>query len=172
MKDNQEPSRATVVDVRLSSIGVIHTPFKEQSGTPIQPRFAREAEGIVEVFEPYVGALADIGGFERLWLLFLLDRSSPWQPRVIPYLDTVERGLFATRAPARPCPIGLSVIELLSVSDNNLKVRGVDILDGTPLLDIKPYVPRFDAFSDSKAGWLDAEGIDPTDADSRFSNKD
>jgi tRNA-Thr(GGU) m(6)t(6)A37 methyltransferase TsaA len=160
------------MDVTMRSIGVIHTPFKEQSGTPIQPRFAREAEGLIEVFEPYAEALADIDGFERLWLLFLLDRSKSWQPRVIPYLDTVKRGLFATRAPARPCPIGLSVVELLSVSENRLTVRGVDILDGTPLLDIKPYVNRFDAFPDSRAGWLDAEGIDPTAADSRFSDED
>jgi tRNA-Thr(GGU) m(6)t(6)A37 methyltransferase TsaA len=160
------------VDVTLSAIGLIHTPFKEQTGTPIQPRFAKDAEGLVEVFPPYMEALADVDGFERIWLLFLLDRSKPWKPRVIPYLDTVERGLFATRAPARPCPIGLSVVRLLSVNGKEIRVRGVDILDETPLLDIKPYVPRFDAFSDSRAGWLDAEGIDPTAADSRFWNED
>jgi tRNA-Thr(GGU) m(6)t(6)A37 methyltransferase TsaA len=151
---------------------VIHTPFSQQTGTPIQPRFAREAEGVVEVFEPYVEALADLDGFERIWLLFLLDRSRPWRPRVIPYLDRAERGLFATRAPARPCPIGLSVVELLSVTGSRLTVRGVDILDRTPLVDLKPYVPRFDSFPDSRAGWLDARGIDPSAADSRFSNKD
>lgn len=172
MKDKQESSKDTVVNVSLRSIGTIRTPFKKQAGTPIQPRFAREAEGAVEVFEPYAGALADIEGFERIWLLYLLDRSRSWQPLVVPYLDTVHRGLFATRAPARPCPIGLSLVELLSVEGNRLEVRGVDILDGTPLLDIKPYVPRFDAFPDSRAGWLDAEGIDPLAADSRFSNTD
>jgi len=160
------------IDVAMRSIGLIHTPFKTQGGTPIQPRFDREAEGLVEVFEPYVEALADIDGFERLWLLFLLDRSRAWRPQVIPYLDNVERGLFATRAPARPCPIGLSVVELISVSGSEIRVRGVDILDESPLLDIKPYVPGFDAFSCSRAGWLDAEGIDPTDADDRFSNDD
>jgi tRNA-Thr(GGU) m(6)t(6)A37 methyltransferase TsaA len=160
------------VDVTLSAIGLIHTPFKEQTGTPIQPRFAKDAEGLVEVFPHYEDALTDVDGFERIWLLFLLDRSKPWKPRVIPYLDTVERGLFATRAPARPCPIGLSVVQLLSVNGNEIRVRGVDILDETPLLDIKPYVPRFDAFSDSRAGWLDAKGIDPTAADSRFWNED
>jgi tRNA-Thr(GGU) m(6)t(6)A37 methyltransferase TsaA len=170
MSDRDRPARDAAVDVTMRSIGVIRTPFREQTGTPIQPRFAGEAEGLVEIFEPYVAALADVDGFERIWLLFLLDRARPWQPRVTPYLDTVQRGLFATRAPARPCPIGLSVVELLSIHDNRLRVRGVDIIDGTPLLDLKPYVPRFDAFPDSRAGWLDAKGIEAPDADNRFSD--
>ena len=155
--------------VSLSPIGVIHSPFTEQDGTPIQSRFAREAEGVVELFEPYAEALADLDGFERIWLLFFLDRSRPWKPVVTPYLDTVQRGLFATRAPSRPCPIGLTCVELLSVSERRVILRGVDVLDGTPLLDIKPYVPKFDAFPESKAGWLDRIDTEDTNADARFS---
>lgn len=156
------------VDFTMRSIGVINTPFKEQIGTPIQPRFARGTEGFVEIFAPYVEALVDIAGFERIWLLFLLDKARPWQPRVIPYRDTVERGLFATRAPSRPNPIGLSVVRLLGSDGNILKVRDLDILDGTPLLDIKPYVPEFDAYPYSKAGWLGELRQDRREADGRF----
>ena len=156
--------------ISLEPIGVVRTPFTQQAGTPIQPRFAEGAAGTVEVFEPYAEALADVGGFERIWLLVLLDRARAWQPTVVPYLDTVRRGLFATRAPSRPNPIGLSVVEVVSVDGNRIEVRGVDLLDGTPLLDVKPYVPKFDAFPDSRAGWLDAlEGKKRT-ADGRFAD--
>lgn len=169
MKTNTKEYMHASVEVSLRSIGVIHTPFTEQSGTPIQSRFAREAEGVVELFEPYAGALADLDGFERIWLLYFLDRSKPWEPIVTPYLDTVERGLFATRAPSRPCPIGLTCVQLLAVAERRVTVRGVDVLDGTPLLDIKPYVPKFDAFPESEAGWLDRVNTEDTNADARFS---
>ncbi len=157
-----------VESLTMSAIGVIHTPFEEQSGTPIQPSLARDTEGEVEVFLPYADGLADLDEFERIWLVFHLDRAKEWKPRVVPYLDTVERGLFSTRAPARPCPIGLSAVRLLSVSGNRLQVRGVDVLNGTPLLDIKPYVPKFDAHPDSAAGWLDRQNVDRPWADDRF----
>ncbi len=152
----------------IQSIGVIRTPFKEQGGTPIQPSFAQEALGEVEVFDPYIAGLKDLDRFEKIWLLFLLDRAKPWQPLVVPYLDTVPRGLFSTRAPSRPCSIGLSAVELLAISQGTLKVRGVDILDETPLLDIKPYVPRFDSFPQSRAGWLDEKTVERPNADERF----
>lgn len=163
---------SAAVDVTLRSIGIIRTPFKQQTGTPIQPRFAREAEGEVLVFEPFSEGLQDLDGFERIWLLFLLDRSKPWQPIVVPYLDNTPRGMFATRTPSRPCPIGLSVVELLSISENRLTVRGVDILDRSPLLDIKPYVPEFDSFPGSKAGWLSDPPAGCRTADSRFARED
>lgn len=163
-----EHERAST-EVSLGPIGVIHSPFTEQDGTPIQSRFAREAEGVAELFEPYVEALTDLDGFERIWLLYFLDRAKPWEPIVTPYLDTVRRGLFATRAPSRPCPIGLTCVQLLSISERRVILRGVDVLDGTPLLDIKPYVPRFDAFPESKAGWLDDVDAEEARADRRFS---
>ena len=155
--------------IELSSIGIIHTPFYSQAGTPVQPAFGGDTEGRVVVDRPYVSGLADLDGFERIWLLFHLHRSAAWKPRVVPYRDVQERGLFATRAPARPSPIGLSVVRLVSVEEDTLLVRGVDMLDGTPLLDIKPYVPEFDAWPGSRAGWLDNCSRDRRTADGRFS---
>ena len=152
----------------LRPIGIIHTPHRDQDGAPIQPAFAEGARGTVTLFAPYVEALADLDGFERIWLVFEFDRSAPWKSRVVPYRDVVERGLFATRAPARPNPIGLSAVRLVSVDGNTLQVQDVDMLDGTPLLDIKPYVPAFDAYPDSRAGWVDATTSRQRLADNRF----
>lgn len=156
------------VPLVLQPIGVIRTPFLQQEGTPIQPSMSRDTAGRVSVYAPYRAALADLEGFERIWLIFHLDRSGPWRPRVVPYRDVTERGMFATRAPSRPNPIGISVVRLLSVAEGELEVQGVDMLDGTPLLDIKPYVPEFDAHPSSRAGWLDEVGSGRRKADGRF----
>lgn len=158
---------------RFSPIGVLRTPFSEPAGTPIQPRFAGEARGSALIDEPYREGLRDLEGFDRLWLLYVFHRSGQWHPSVVPFRDTRSRGLFATRAPARPAPIGLSVVRLVSVSLDRLELADVDMLDGTPLLDIKPYVPRFDSFDDARAGWLDeadASGCARTVADQRFND--
>jgi tRNA-Thr(GGU) m(6)t(6)A37 methyltransferase TsaA len=155
-------------EILVRPIGVIHTPHREQAGTPIQPGCAQGARGTVSIFEPYAEALADLAGFERIWLLYYFNRSKTWKSRVIPYRDTVERGLFATRAPTRPNPIGLSAVRLMSVEGNTLHIQDLDMLDGTPLLDIKPYVPAFDAYPQSRAGWLDASASDQRIADDRF----
>lgn len=152
----------------LRVIGRVYTPFTEGAGTPIQPAYAQDAEGTAVVDEPFATALDDLDGFERIWLLFWMDRVVPFRPRVVPYRDTRERGLFATRSPSRPNPIGLSVVRLVRREGRVLHVAGVDILNGTPLLDVKPYVPEFDAFPSSKAGWLDACGADRRVADGRF----
>ena len=130
-------------NILFHPIGVISTPHKEQAGTPIQPTYAQGVQGTVSLFEAYTDAVADLDGFERIWLIYHLDRSKPWTPRVIPYRDTVERGLLATRAPTRPNPIGLSAVRLVSITGRTLQVEGVNMLDGSPLLDIKPYVPAF-----------------------------
>lgn len=157
----------------LVKIGEIRSPFKKQSGTPIQPPYAKGAEGTVEVDEPYRASLADLKRFDRVWLIYWFDRAGPYKQRVTPYRDEVRRGLFATRAPCRPNPIGLSCVRLLAVNESEgiLKVADVDILDGTPLLDIKPYVPAFDAFPSVAAGWLDTSGTDRRKADKRFENR-
>lgn len=149
-------------------IGVIHSPFKAALGTPIQPAYAEGAEGTVELLPEYVAGLADLEGFERIWLLSYLDRTREYRLKVVPFRDTELRGLFSTRSPSRPNPLGLSVVKLLEVKKNILRIAGVDLLDGTPLLDIKPYVPFFEAFPDSKAGWLEKRRQDRRTDDGRF----
>lgn len=154
--------------MEVKPIGIIHSPFSEPQGTPIQPVFAQGSEGTVEVLAQYEEALADLEGFERIWLLFWLDRASAFKPKVKPYMDDTLRGLFATRAPSRPNPIGLSCVKLLSVEGNILKVADIDILDGTPLLDIKPYVGKVDCFDVKRSGWLDTVAERSKKADNRF----
>jgi tRNA-Thr(GGU) m(6)t(6)A37 methyltransferase TsaA len=152
----------------MRPVGVIHTPFKTSEGTPIQAVYASGIEGKIVVHKGFEPSLADIEGFELLWLVYWMDRAGPYRPRVVPYRDTREHGLFATRAPCRPNPIGLSVARLLGREGRHLKIADVDILDGTPLLDIKPYVPEFDAFPAVRAGWLDDPGSERRLADCRF----
>lgn len=151
-------------------IGVIHSPFKELSGMPIQPPGAAEVEGTVEVFEPYLPGLKDLDGFSHVILLYHFHQSKGYNLEVVPFMDTTSRGLFATRAPKRPNPIGLSVVRLEKVEKGCLHIRGVDILDGTPLLDIKPYVPAFDAPQDVRSGWLEGarKAVSKRKADGRF----
>jgi len=155
----------------MKPVGVIHSPFAHQSGTPIQPVFAEGAQGTIEVYPEYKDGLLDLVGFERIWLLYLLHCAPPSRLRVIPYRDKVERGIFATRAPCRPNAIGLSCVRLLGVAENVLTVADLDILDGSPLLDIKPYVRDFDSFPAAKAGWLDARRVNLTHADERFDTR-
>ena len=152
----------------LHPIGIIRTPFKEAVGTPIQPVYGEGVEGEVLLDEPLERALADIDGFERLWLIYWMDRAGTFKPGVVPYRDTCERGLFATRSPCRPNSIGMSVVRLLAREGRRLRVADLDILDGTPLLDVKPYVPSFDAHVGSRAGWFDGSTEDRRNADDRF----
>lgn len=152
----------------LKVIGRIRTPFVEPPGTPIQPAYAEGTEGIVIVEDAFVAALDDIEGFDRVWLVYWMDRARCFQPHVVPYRDTRERGVFATRSPSRPNPIGLSVVRLLGREGGSLHVADLDMLDDTPLLDIKPYVPEFDAHPTAKAGWLAEGGVDRRVADGRF----
>ena len=151
----------------MKRIGVIRTPFRSADGTPIQPVYSAGAEGAVIVDESFEEALADLEGFERIWLVFWFDRAGPYRPRVVPYRDTVEHGVLATRSPCRPNPIGLSLVRLLAREGRTLRVGDVDVLDNTPLLDIKPYVPEFDARPESRSGWLEG-GVDRRVADDRF----
>jgi len=136
-------------------IGIIYSPFKEPKGTPIQPNAARGIEGMVEVFTQYEKGLKDIEGFSHIILIYHFHLSKAYSPEVKPYMDSKLHGLFATRAPARPNSIGLSVVRLTKVERNNLYIKDVDIVDGTPLLDIKPFVPEFNAEDIIKKGWLE-----------------
>ncbi|MBI9077222.1 MAG: tRNA (N6-threonylcarbamoyladenosine(37)-N6)-methyltransferase TrmO [Desulfatibacillum sp.] len=156
--------------IQLIPIGTIHTPFKETRGMPIQPAGAKGVEGTVEVLPELADGLKDLDGFSHAILLYHFHQCFGYQLRVTPFLDKEERGVFATRAPKRPNPIGLSVVEVTGVESNIIHVKNIDILDGTPLLDIKPYVPKFDTPEFSRTGWLERtqENTPETRADERF----
>ena len=160
------------ISMRISPIGIIHSPLSQAEGSPIQPVFAKGSEGVVEIYEPYRQGLKDLEGFERIWLLYWFHKAQAPKLIVKPYLDNTKRGLFATRAPVRPNPIGLSSVRLLSIENGSIRVAELDILDGTPLLDIKPYVSKFDCYSVKRNGWIDnvpdRQGI----ADKRFNSKE
>ncbi len=156
--------------IEYSPIGIVHSPFTEQKGTPIQPSKAKGARGTVEVFPEYAEALTDLDGFSHIYLLCHLHRSEGFKLKVVPYLDTVPRGLFATRAPRRPNPIGLSLVDLIGIEGNVLTVKNIDMLDGTPVLDIKPYVDQFDERREVRTGWLARARAKRDRADDRFSS--
>ncbi len=140
------------MELVMRPIGIIHSPFKSKSETPIQPSRS-EAVGQVEVYPQYADGLKDVEGFSHLILLYVFHRSSGYSLQVTPFLDDRPRGLFATRYPGRPNPIGLSIVRLLARKGTLLEIEGVDVLDGTPLLDIKPYIPEFDMRQDVRTGW-------------------
>lgn len=142
-------------NMQIKPIGKIQSPFTEAKGTPIQPSGAKDAEGIVEIFPEYADGLLDLDGFSCVILLYHFHKAKETSLQVKPFLDTAFHGVFATRAPARPNPIGLSVVELTTVEENRLFVKGIDVISGTPLLDIKPYVPAFDQRNCPKTGWLE-----------------
>ncbi|MCJ7539266.1 MAG: tRNA (N6-threonylcarbamoyladenosine(37)-N6)-methyltransferase TrmO [Desulfobacterales bacterium] len=144
--------------IEFTPIGIIHSPFMELEGMPIQPVGAAGVKGTVEVFEDFHPGLKDLDGFSHIILLYHFHRSHGFNLHVVPFMDSQKRGLFATRAPKRPNPIGLSVVQLDKVEDGVLYIQAVDILDGTPLLDIKPYVPEFDAQFGVRTGWLEKAG--------------
>ena len=156
--------------LEFAPIGIIHSPFKKLEDMPIQPAGAAGVKGRVEVFEDYRAGLQDLDGFSHIILLYLFHRSRGFKLRVVPFLDSEPRGVFATRAPRRPNPIGLSVVRLDRIEDGVLYIRNVDVLDGTPLLDIKPCVPAFDAPGEVRTGWLEEAGKDVLNrkADGRF----
>jgi len=144
--------------LEITPIGVVHSPFTSQDDIPRQPAFAGPAAtGTVEVFESFEAGLDDIEGFERIWLISWLHLARPHRLSVVPHRETRERGLFSTRSPSRPNPIGLSAVRLLRQEGNLLHVADLDLLDGTPLLDIKPYSPHIDVF-DAKDGWMAQRG--------------
>jgi tRNA-Thr(GGU) m(6)t(6)A37 methyltransferase TsaA len=156
--------------IEMNPIGIIHTPFRQAEGMPVQPAGAVGVKGTVEVFEEFRAGLKDLDGFSHIILLYVFHRSQGFVLEVVPFLDTQPRGLFATRAPKRPNPIGLSTVRLDKIENGNLHVQNVDMLDGTPLLDIKPYVPEFDSHAQIRTGWLEQarKTVDSRKSDSRF----
>ena len=138
----------------VTPIGVVSSPFKELKGMPIQPKGGAGIRGTIQIYPEYREGLKDIEGFSHIILLTWLHKSKGYSLIVKPFLDDTPRGVFATRAPKRPNPIGISTVRLLSVEESTLHIEDVDILDGTPLLDLKPYVPKFDDREAKRIGWL------------------
>jgi tRNA-Thr(GGU) m(6)t(6)A37 methyltransferase TsaA len=141
--------------IKYKPIGIIHSPFVEPIGTPIQPRAAEDVDGTVEIFPEYAEGLKDLENFSHIILIYHFHLSKKSLLKVKPFMDNQIHGVFSTRAPTRPNPIGISVVRLIRIEENILYVRDVDILDGTPILDIKPYVPQFDVRENVKIGWLE-----------------
>jgi len=149
----------------FQAIGVIRTEHVVPQETPIQPAYAKGCRGRIEILPEFADGLHGIDGFSHLYLIYHFDRAGAPQLRVKPFLQDTERGVFSTRAPCRPNPIGLSVVELLNRDGNVLHFEGADILDGTPLLDIKPFTAKFDGITPTRNGWQDE--IDETTAEHR-----
>lgn len=140
-------------DFSATAIGIIHTPFHKKSDTPIQSARSN-ISGEAEVFPEFTAGLEGLGEFSHIYLLYGFHQANPEVSlKVQPFLDDRIHGLFATRYPARPNPIGLSIVRISNVQENVIFFKGADMLDGTPLFDIKPYIPEFDVFSVEKAGW-------------------
>ncbi|HOK04764.1 MAG TPA: tRNA (N6-threonylcarbamoyladenosine(37)-N6)-methyltransferase TrmO [Victivallales bacterium] len=139
----------------IKPIGIIRTPHKDRDKTPIQPRFAFDIIGKIELFQEYTDGLRDLDKFSHIYLLYIFNRENQVKLNVKPFLQDIERGIFATRAPCRPNHIGLSIVRLLSIQNNILEFSGADILDNTPLIDIKPYTRLFDCIENTKNGWQD-----------------
>ena len=157
--------------IEYRPIGIVHSPFRDPKGTPIQARSDKGTEAKVEVFREYSEGLADLDGFSHAILILHFHLSKKAGLKQKPFLDDLERGIFSIRSPSRPNPIGISVVRILGIDDNIVTIRGIDIIDGTPLLDIKPYVPEFDAFRVERIGWLEGKigKLSETKDDGRFS---
>jgi tRNA-Thr(GGU) m(6)t(6)A37 methyltransferase TsaA len=156
--------------IECIQIGEIHTPFKTPAGTPIQPTGAIGAKAKVEIFPEYCQGLADLEGFSHIILIYFFHLSKGFKLKVEPFLDNKLRGLFSTRAPARPNPVGISVVRLIKVVDAVVFINDIDVVDKTPLLDIKPYIPEFDVRKVERTGWVGekAKRVKKTQDDGRF----
>ncbi len=139
--------------LRLRPIGIIRSPFKKLEGIPIQAVFSKKGNGTVDLFPEFTEGLQDLEGFSHIMLIYQFHKAKGYQLVCRPFLDEVKRGVFATRAPARPNPIGISIVKIKKIRGNRIEVASLDVLDGTPLLDIKPYIPHFDAPAPKKVGW-------------------
>ena len=139
----------------FTPIGKIYTPFKTKEECPIQPNYSSDAEGYIEVFEEYSNGLKDIETFTHLHIIYLFDRAGEVQLVRPTFLDNNPHGIYASRHPCRPNSIGMSIVLLKNREENKLTVMGVDVLDGTPLLDIKPYLPKYDIIESASNGWTD-----------------
>jgi tRNA-Thr(GGU) m(6)t(6)A37 methyltransferase TsaA len=156
--------------IKYAPIGTIHSPFNEPEGMPIQPSAGQGIRGHILIKDEFVEGLDDLEGFSHIYLLYHLHLADSYRLKVIPFLDDKLRGVFSTRAPRRPNPIGMSVVKLIHIEGNRLDIENLDIVDGTPLLDIKPYVPEMEEASHIKIGWLSGhvKEINSRKSDRRF----
>jgi tRNA-Thr(GGU) m(6)t(6)A37 methyltransferase TsaA len=159
--------------VSYRAVGVVHSPFTRLEGMPLQSVAGGETRAEVEIRSDLVPGLRDLDGFSHLHLITHLHRGAPGGLEVVPFLDDTVHGIFATRSPRHPNPIGISVVRLLAVAGPVLEVSGIDLLDETPVLDVKPYVPAFDAFAAERTGWLEraAQRVHEVRADQRFDER-
>ena len=167
----EQPARSSD-EIAFRPIGIIHSPFKDREGMPIQPDGATGTEGTITLDLDLAAGLKDLDGFSHIILVYCFHLSKGYALEVTPFLDNIPRGVFATRAPRRPNPIGLSVVRLARIAGNTLHIKDVDIVDGTPLLDIKPFVPHFDNRDATGIGWLTGKEGESGQkrADKRFSS--
>ncbi len=151
-------------------VGIIHSPFKNIEGVPIQPAAANGIKGRIELYKKYTQGLLGLGGFSHIILIYHLHLSKDYSLKVIPFLLDSEQGVFATRAPKRPNPIGISVVKVERIRRNIIDIANVDIVEGTPLLDIKPYASSFDNVKNEKIGWLSEriKDVNNVRSDNRF----
>jgi len=156
--------------VEFKPIGTIYTPYYEKEGMPIQSKAGKGVKGKIIIQDEFVPGLKDLDGFSHLILIYHFHRSEGFNLLTKPFLDDIEHGVFATRAPKRPNAIGFSVVKLSGIIGNQLNIENVDILNETPLLDIKPYIPEFDIFEAEKTGWLEKnkDKLGIIKSDSRF----
>ena len=145
------------MEIILKPIGIIHSPYKKKEDIPIQGVFKPEGMTTIEVFEKYAQGLKDVEGFSHLMILYFFHKSKDFSLQAKPFLEDKLHGIFVIRSPHRPNHLGVSVVRLLERKENILKVGEIDVFDGTPLLDIKPYVPKFDERKDVKIGWLEGK---------------
>jgi tRNA (adenine37-N6)-methyltransferase len=157
-------------EIIYKPIGIIHSPFKTPENVPIQHTGAKGERGTIEIYPEFAEGLADLEGFSHIMLLFHMHLVEYHKLKVIPFLDTVERGIFSTRAPVRPNPIGMTIVKLIKIENNLITVENIDMIDQTPLLDIKPCLPMIDDLQDIKLGWLSGkiDKFSVTRSDSRF----
>lgn len=157
--------------IEYTPIGIIHSPHTTPAGMPIQAAGAKGIKGTVEIFDSFAPGLKDLDGFSHIILLYYFHRSNGYKLEIVPFLDDKPHGVFATRAPKRPNPIGLSIVKLNKMENGILYIENIDVIDNTPLIDIKPYVPDFDAQTDVRTGWLENVQKSKIDnkSDDRFS---
>jgi tRNA-Thr(GGU) m(6)t(6)A37 methyltransferase TsaA len=157
-------------EIRYKPIGAIHSEFKEPKGTPIQTAASAGNKGTIEIFPEFIDGLQDLEGFSHIFLIYHFHLSKKTSLIVKPFMDDNDHGIFSVRAPSRPNPIGISIVRLDKIDGNILYIKDVDIVDGTPLLDIKPYVKEFDVRTDTRNGWLEqnVQNLKKTKADERF----